>query len=686
MKFLFCIVCLLVSCKQFSTTKHILIDQQTLFDKLIAEAPEGKVPYPFSELLAYLSRYGQPLAVLLPLGRSLQSKAGYPQPFRDPRRLVTFIADNNNQLSEFDLQSRLFLAYVDGAQQIEVLSLSPGATKFDFQLVENYGNETKIISPQQSLCHACHRNAGPIFTPFPWEETNANLINAQLIADHYPSGKIDGLEIIQEGGEIFRFDQLIRDANQLMIDNRIWRNCATTSNPIGCRKNLLQNTLAIVSGLANQVKATVTVQDFGSFLPDRNLFNLMGSELHDYRLTAEQDKLAQLIADKEGKVLPTDLKLASEARQKIIIQYVTVLLNNGRVNFTLEQLLMIRKFTDQQRMILNGLNDKQQTILKQTMRQMLQHIHNKDLHLLKDSLLDPKRKFRQLESLKINRFTHKFGRILLGNETVLNALQQQLTNNKLKTTITGVNLLITESGIKRITKITNQQSSFFVELGKSSDGCQNNRHCQLTGVPFFVGAPPATLVWQTAESSLTSKLIVDAGDGHPRLEFNCWTFRAQHYSCSIFDRDKASQAINKIDDRFFASQNFDEVAIIKQLLANLGYQLSTTPWKISLTAKFIDHDHSQLSNQDSLRLLPAGQIMLKHCATCHADQVTPAPFLSASTIKDFCDDFNHYRQLIQTRVDDDTMPPPNSRQRQSFTDDDKKKLLEATQKGLEICR
>ena len=78
--------------------------------------------------------------------------------------------------------------------------------------------------------------------------------------------------------------------------------------------------------------------------------------------------------------------------------------------------------------------------------------------------------------------------------------------------------------------------------------------------------------------------------------------------------------------------------------------------------------------------------MLKHCATCHADQVTPAPFLSASTIKDFCDDFNHYRQLIQTRVDDDTMPPPNSRQRQSFTDDDKKKLLEATQKGLEICR
>ena len=685
-KFLSCIICLLVSCKQFSTTKHVLIDQQTLFDKLIAEAPEGKVPYPFSELIAYLSRYGKPLAVLLPLGRSLQSKAGYPNPFRDPRRLVTFVAGNDNQLSEFDLQSRLFLAYVDSAKQIEVISLSPGATKFDFQLVENYGNETKIISPEQSLCHACHRNAGPIFTPFPWEETNANLLNAQLIADHYLSGKIDGIDIIQEGADFFRFDQIIRDANQIMIDNRSWHSCATTSNPISCRKNLLQNTLAIVSGLANQVKANVTIQDFGSFLPDRNLFNLMGRELHDYRLTSDQQRLTELIADKEGKVLPSDPRLASEARKKIIIQYATVLLNNGLVTFTLEQRLMVRKFTDKQRTILDKFNNEQQTILKQALRQMLQHVHSKDLHLLKDSSLDPKRKFRQVESVEMNLFGHKFGRILSGNETVFNALQQHLTSNKLKTTITSVDLLITEKGIQRIVKRGGRQSGFFIDTEKSLGSCQNNRHCQLTGVPFFEGVPTATLVWQTPESSTTSTLTVDAGDGHHYLEFKCWSFRNQHYSCSIFDRDKVAQAINKMDDRFFDSSNFNEVAIIKQLLANLGYQLSTTSWKISLTDKFIDHDHSQLSNQESLHLLPAGQVMLKYCATCHADEVTPAPFLSASTIKDFCDDFNHYRQLIHTRVGDDTMPPPNSPQRQSFTDNDKKKLLEATKRGLEICR
>ena len=694
MKFLSCIICLLVSCKQFSTTKHVLIDQQTLFDKLISEAPEGKVPYPFSELIAYLSRYGKPLAVLVPLGRSLQRKAGYPHPFRDPRRLVTFnIVDNSKQLTEFNLRNLLYLAYVEGDKQIEVISLLPGATKFDFQLVENYGNETKIVTPEQSLCHACHQNAGPIFTPLPWGETNFNIANAYLIADHYPSGKIDGIDIHQEDATFFIFDQIVREANSLVVDNRTWQGCAAVSNPVSCRRNLLQNTLAEVRGLANQVEVNVTIEDFGSFLNDLALLNMISfndginDKWQDYQLTNEQYQLAELIASKEGKT--TLIDPSSTAQLTIVIKYALALLYNKKstIDLALEHRLMIDKFTDNQRTILNNLDNKQQALLRKSLRQILQHLHSKDLHLLKDSELDPQKRIRQETSVVMTSFSHKFRRLLTRNKTIIDALYPLLTDNKLKTPITGVNLLITKKGIAQVSKIGGPESGFFLDIEQSVSGsCRNDRHCQLKGVRFFEDAPPATMVWQASASSTISKLTVDAGDNHHYLQFKCWNSHARHYSCSIFDRDKVAQALKKIDDHLLTSPNFDELAIIKQLLANLGYQLPATAWKIPLTTNLIDHDHSQLNDQDGLQLSPTGQVMLKHCASCHANEATPAPFLRASNLKDFCGDFEYYRQLIHLRVADDSMPPPNSPQRQSFTDNDRSSLLEATKKGLEICR
>lgn len=681
---------LLMSCKQFSTTKHQLTHRPTLFDRLIAEAPSGKVPYPFTELISYLSRYGKPLAVLVPLGRSLQRKAGYPDPFRDPRRLVTFIAGNRESLSEFDIQSRLYLGYVEGEKQIEVISLLPSSTDFDFQLVENYGNETKIVTPKRSLCNTCHRSAGPIFTPFPWAESNFNIFNAQLIADYYPNGKIDGIDIMQENSEFFLFDQTVRNANKLTTDNRIWQNCATTSTPVRCRKNLLQNTLASVQGFANEAEVSIAVDDANIFLKDRNLSLSDDSPLHGYQLTVEQRQLAELIIGKEGNISANAPQLRDDDRWKIIIQYATVLIvrNKSALDMSLEQRMMVKRFTDKQQTILNEFNDNQRAILKKAMRQAMQYIHSKDLHLLKDSTLDPARKYYQREPQIQTRFKHKIRRVLLNNELVNSALQQQvkLTGNKLKTAIVGVNLLITDKGIARGVIVGGSSSGLPIDIENTSGGCRNKFHCQLKDVPFFEGIPPATIIWQGDQSSSVSKLTVDAGDGHHRLDFKCWSFLAHHYSCSIFDREKVAQALNKIDDQFFASSTFDEVSIIKQLLAKLDYQLATTAWEIPLTDNFIDIDHDHFfDDQDSLQFSPASQIMFKYCGTCHSNEATPAPFLSSSNVKDFCDDFNYYRQLIHTKVEDDSMPPLNSPQRQSFTDGDKKKLLTATKEGLKIC-
>ena len=58
----------------------------TLFDKLIAQN-DGKIPYPFEKLVEHLSQRGDPVQVLVPLGRSLQRHEHGDKPFSDPRRL-----------------------------------------------------------------------------------------------------------------------------------------------------------------------------------------------------------------------------------------------------------------------------------------------------------------------------------------------------------------------------------------------------------------------------------------------------------------------------------------------------------------------------------------------------------------------------------------------------------------------
>ena len=173
---LFCLAFLFSACKIkfFSPSEGRALrstDGGTLFDHLIALAPEGKVPLPFSALVAYLAQYGKPYGVLIPLGRSQQRKAGYPNPFADPRRIVGFgfppatartqgfyldatqdlylSLFKNLQLPTtafFNIDARLFLAYTKKTCQIEVLSLLPHSTQFDFQL----GSMSAL-----STSHAC---------------------------------------------------------------------------------------------------------------------------------------------------------------------------------------------------------------------------------------------------------------------------------------------------------------------------------------------------------------------------------------------------------------------------------------------------------------------------------------------------------------------------------------------------
>ena len=255
-------------------------ERVSLFDLLMAQTrgEDGKIkiPYPFTKLVEYLSQWGKPVQVLVPLGRSLQRHAGLPNPFADPRRLVAFaskpLSETGGKLQDLDLHGRLFIGYVEQSNSLEIMSLLPGRTEFDFQLIENYCSGGADCTPHiknavTGECMACHQAGQPIFSTFPWSESNADPIIADLLK-HYDAdkdGKVDGIPIEQRREDVEDFchlltvttdpdrpdetmtsacyEDLVIYGRSLQLGQMLWDNtaklCPDLSAP-ACRRQLLK--------------------------------------------------------------------------------------------------------------------------------------------------------------------------------------------------------------------------------------------------------------------------------------------------------------------------------------------------------------------------------------------------------------------------------------------------------------
>ncbi len=174
---------------------------RALFDELMADQNGAgwRILFPFSELLRDLKtrvgcahQDGTPScyrAVLIPLGRSLQRTAAAPQFFKYPRVVIGFTGDSNH-VSKHNiplLKDRLYLAYQEKANLIEVISYNEQAGRFEFQLVKNYaaGQTPQIFYANRAVCVSCHQNQAPIFSRQVWDETNANPSIVQRLADEH---------------------------------------------------------------------------------------------------------------------------------------------------------------------------------------------------------------------------------------------------------------------------------------------------------------------------------------------------------------------------------------------------------------------------------------------------------------------------------------------------------------------
>ena len=217
--------------------------------------PPG-IPAPFENLQAYLQGYfddsfERPISVvLIPRGRSLQREAAAPDYFLYPRKLLAVVNDSpQTSIHSISLKkNRLFIAYQKKSRQLEIISYNSKAGRFEFQIVENYGDGLvpEISYASRKLCMSCHQNGGPIMARSPWRESNFNPAVARAIAQASPQ-KSDGLMNVMDHA-VISFDLATDYANYFSTVQFVWQQvCGAPRahskenlNSIRCRATLLR--------------------------------------------------------------------------------------------------------------------------------------------------------------------------------------------------------------------------------------------------------------------------------------------------------------------------------------------------------------------------------------------------------------------------------------------------------------
>lgn len=220
---------------------------RSLFDQLVAQ--NGALPYPFESVVDWLASLDvdgrRPTTVLIPHGRSLQKGRSS---FADPRVVLSAdVSPPPGVALTPPIKGRLFLGFVDAANEIEVLSYNEAAGRFEFQLVQDYceGCTPRIVYARRNVCLTCHQNAAAIFPVRPWEETNAAPDIAAGIRDVHPN--IDTLRGAPLGVRLAApeaVDNATDIANLIPLAQRIWLDgCGPDTAGHACRRMLLGQAL-----------------------------------------------------------------------------------------------------------------------------------------------------------------------------------------------------------------------------------------------------------------------------------------------------------------------------------------------------------------------------------------------------------------------------------------------------------
>ncbi|MDX1497478.1 MAG: hypothetical protein R3352_07980, partial [Salinisphaeraceae bacterium] len=139
-------------------------------------------------------------------------------------------------------KGRLFLGFVEAAEEIEIISYNEHAGRFEFQLVKDYaeGKTPKLVYAKRAICTTCHAGNGPIFPTRPWQETTAqpantdNIIKARGTEKPYFGAPVNNKLVDAEN-----FDGLTDIGNIVPVTQRVWLDgCGAKGDD--CRKQMLR--------------------------------------------------------------------------------------------------------------------------------------------------------------------------------------------------------------------------------------------------------------------------------------------------------------------------------------------------------------------------------------------------------------------------------------------------------------
>lgn len=218
---------------------------RSLFDHVIAQ--NDGLPYPITKLVKVLQDQNPtgdaPVTLLIPNGRSLlKGQADNAHP-----RLVIgadFEGKNTPAALGKAPRGQLFVALVENAKELEVLSYNEAAGRFEYQLVQNYceGCVPRIVYARRQICLTCHQGGTPIFSQRPWNETNGQPETARAIAAARGSdAPYQGVALQQPLSQSERFDQLTDIGNFYLVSQRLWLDGCGAQSAGGneCRRRML---------------------------------------------------------------------------------------------------------------------------------------------------------------------------------------------------------------------------------------------------------------------------------------------------------------------------------------------------------------------------------------------------------------------------------------------------------------
>ena len=160
------------------------------------------------------------------------------------------------------------------------------------------------------------------------------------------------------------------------------------------------------------------------------------------------------------------------------------------------------------------------------------------------------------------------------------------------------------------------------------------------------------------QSTLTVK---DKDDKQHTIKMLCTNAgSARKYKCYPYDVWRIRDAITQLaDDKSspLYDNSFNEVAILKKILANLGYDLKIiNDNRIDWLGEGVVLSETRASYQPTD---DTGKALFSFCAGCHGHG-TDYDFLDASDAQGLCDKVKDYRVAMIDRIEDGSMPVPES--------------------------